>query len=176
MSDLILNYHYIKARDDFSRCLFDWSDALQEDPELANDVCEILDRFTPQLDLLKAFGDEPPASRCFKHRCQVIKFTIEDVSSLLIAKTETVSDLAEVIGMIGIQIGRLVLLHENREDRTVMASEGMASALIAWMDSTIAVTAGSFSPFVRSMWQCLHFSVGECSCRQCRTLRGTPTR
>lgn len=165
---------YIGVRDEFLRCLLDWSDALEEDHGRVDEICEMLDRFYPQFDILRLFSLDSRASFCFKHRCQVIKFAVQDVGLFLAAKTHSVPELAEVLGMIGIQVGRLVLTPQDQEDRTVEASEEMASALVERMSSTIATTAGTFSPFVREMWKQIHFSIGGCLCWQCEHLRRSP--
>jgi hypothetical protein len=161
--------YYARIRDDWTRSLLDWSDVLAQDHERVDDVCEILDRFGPEFDILKTFGSSyPEASCCFIHRCQVIRFTVEDVSDLLKAKWESVSDLAEVIRMMGVQVGRLMLAYEkDGQDRTVAVSEGRALAFHIQMQSDNR----NISSFLRDMWQRLHFTVGGCECRQCRAVR-----
>lgn len=165
-------YMYTMARDSFAESLSEWSNALAEDPAGAQKASKLLTDLVKEINVLMSFGTTPGVNVCYKHRCQVIKFTIEDASLLLESKSHAVSEIAEVLTMISIQVGRLTLSPSNRQDETVQAMDKIASELNERIKSG-PVSSEPISLFLGDMWSRLHFSVGECYCRQCRTLRET---
>ncbi|OQE21711.1 hypothetical protein PENSTE_c011G01643 [Penicillium steckii] len=167
LSETVTNYS--RARDSFAESLSEWSNALAEDPKCADRVCQLLDGLIAEIELLRDLGNMNAANVCFQHRCQVIKYTIEDASDILKVKSHSTSEIAELITMIGVQVGRLTLIPFDRKDATVVAMDKMASELDARMGS-VAIRDDSITPFLRDMWRRLHFPVGDCQCLQCYRL------
>lgn len=168
--------NFVKARDSFAESLSEWSNALTADPECSQKVSDLLDNLVPEIDLLKELGRIPNVNDCFQHRCQVIKFTIEDCSLLLRAKSHSTSEISEVLTMISVQVGRLVLIPCTGDDEIVSVMDRIASKISEKMNLAQAGTT-HISLFLRDMWIQLHFPVDGCYCGQCLTLRGdTPSR
>ena len=161
--------NYARARDSFAKSLSEWSNALAEDPKSAQRVSQLFDGLISEMELLRDLGNMNAANVCFRHRCQIIKFTIEDASLLLKTKSHPTSEIAELITMISVQVGRLTLIPFDRKDATVVAMDKMSSELDARMGS-VHITDDSITPFLRDMWERLHFPVGDCQCWQCHRL------
>lgn len=162
---------FVQERDKVISKMNQQSVTLRHHPERYLEIAEAMDQNVQQIETMKAAGDPEDQSRCFRVKCNAITTTLQDHSELLKNHPGRFLEIATVIDMAQLQLGRLTVTGDNGNDDFAQHMDTLAGQMAdSWQPTdTDEEKQARVKRSLQEAWCRLHLdTVSGCECVRCK--------